>query len=100
MSILNWNYRGLGQPSTVQELSLLVHKYCPKIVFILETRQQKSRVLNLRFRLGYKNAFVVDGKGKVESLVIYWNESTNLSIMLYGSHYIDTLIWDNDHNAN
>jgi exonuclease III len=100
MSILSWNCRGLGQPSTVQELSLPVRKYCPKIVFISETRQQKSRVLNLRFRLGYKNAFVVDRKGKVEGLVIYWNESTNLSIMSYGSHYIDTLIWDNDHNAN
>jgi hypothetical protein len=42
----------------------------------------------------------VDGKGKGGGLVIYWNDSTNLSIMSYGLHYIDTLIWDKDHHAN
>jgi hypothetical protein len=64
MSILSWNCSGLGQPHIVQELTRLVHCFCPKIVFVSETRQQHDRVCNLRFRIGRKNVFVVDGQGK------------------------------------
>jgi exonuclease III len=81
MSILSWNCRGLGQPSTVQELSRLVQQYCTKIVFLSETRQQQNRVSNLRFRFGYKNSFVANGKGKGGGLVIYWDESITLFIV-------------------
>jgi hypothetical protein len=77
-----------------------VHQFCPKIVFISEIRQQQERVSNLCFRLGYKNAFVVNGKGKGGGLVIYWDEAIKLSIVSYGLHYIDTLIWDSDHHVS
>jgi hypothetical protein len=36
---------GLGQSPTVQELMRLVRQFCPKIVFISETRQQKEELL-------------------------------------------------------
>jgi hypothetical protein len=100
MSILNWNCRGLGQPAKVQELPRLVRKFCPKIVFVSETRQQKSRVSNLGGRLGLKHAFVVDGHGKSGGLALLWDESIKLSVLSYGMHYIDTLIWDGDHHAS
>jgi hypothetical protein len=54
----------LGQAATVQELTRLVRKFYPKIVFISETRQHKERVSNLCGRIGLKNALVVDGQGK------------------------------------
>jgi hypothetical protein len=57
-------------------------------------------VSNLRYRLGFKNAFVVDGKGKGGGLVLFWDESINISISLYGMHHIDTFIWDSDHHAS
>jgi hypothetical protein len=99
MSTLNWNCRGLGQPHTVQELIHLVHQYCPKIVFISETRHHRDRVSNLRYRIGLKNAFVVDGQGK-GGLVLYWDDSIKLTVLSYGVHFIDTLIWDGDHHAS
>jgi hypothetical protein len=92
MSILSWNYRGLGQPRTVQQLSYLVRRFCRKIVFISETRQHSSRVSNLQVRLGFKNAFVVD--------MLFWDESINISILSYGMHHIDTFIWDNDNHTS
>jgi hypothetical protein len=64
MSILCWNCRGLGQPWTVQELGRLVCSESPKIVFILETRQQSNRVRNLKRRLAMDNWFVIDGHAK------------------------------------
>jgi hypothetical protein len=100
MSILSWNCRGLGQSRTVQELSRLVRQYCPKIVFISKTRQQNNRVSNLQFRIGLNKAFVVDGHGKGGGLVLFWDDSLKISILSYGLHYIDTLIWDADHHAH
>jgi hypothetical protein len=77
-----------------------VHKFFPKIVFLSETRQQKGMVSNLCGRIGLKNALVVDGQGKGGGLVLYWDESIKITILLYGFHYIDTLVWDGDHHAS
>jgi hypothetical protein len=52
-----------------------VREYCPNIVFISETRQQKERVSNLRFRLDFNNSFVVDGVGKGARVVLFWDDS-------------------------
>jgi hypothetical protein len=77
-----------------------MRQYCPKIVFISETRQQNNRVSNLQFRIGLNKAFVVDGHGKGGGLVLFWDDSLKISILSYGLHYIDTLIWDADHHAH
>jgi hypothetical protein len=100
MSFLSWNCRGLGQSPTIQELACLVHKFCPKVVFISETRQQSYRVNNLWFRLGFNKAFIVDSQGKGGGLVLFWDESINIQILSYGYHYIYTLIWDVEHHAH
>jgi hypothetical protein len=92
MSILSWNCKELGQPHTVQKLTRLMRKFCPKIVFISETRQQRERVSNLCGRIGLKNALVVDGHGKGGGLLLYWDESIMLTVLAYGLHYIDTLV--------
>jgi hypothetical protein len=70
------------------------------MVFISETRQQSTRVSNLRSRLGLNKSFVVDGQGKGGGLVLFWDDSINIKILLYECHYIDTLIWDAEHNAH
>jgi hypothetical protein len=77
-----------------------VLKFCPRMVFISETRQQSTRVSNLRSRLGLNKSFVVDGQGKGGGLVLFWDDSINIKILSYGCHYIDTLIWDAEHNAH
>jgi hypothetical protein len=59
MSVLSWNCRDLRQPLIVEELVRLVRTYCPKIVFISESRQQVSRVRNIKDILGLSNCFMV-----------------------------------------
>jgi hypothetical protein len=98
MSTLSWNCRELGQPRTVQELTRLIRDYCPKIVFLSETRQHKDRVSNLRFRLGLNKSFIVDGIDKGGVLVLFWDDSIKINILSYALHHIDTKIWSPDLN--
>jgi hypothetical protein len=98
MKLLSWNYQGLGQPQTIQELVRLVRVYCPSIVFLSETRQQSYRVSNINGRLGMNKCFTVDGQGKGGGLALYWNDSIKTDILSYGMHHIDTLVWDGVHH--
>lgn len=68
-------------------------EYDPKIVFISETRQQNSRVENLRWRLSLKNCYVVNGEGKGGGLALNWDESVSLDILSYSQHHIDTFVY-------
>jgi hypothetical protein len=57
-------------------------------------------VSNLRGSIDLKNALVVDGLGKGGGLMLFWDESIKLTMLLYGLHYIDTLVWDGDHHGS
>jgi hypothetical protein len=61
-------------------------------VFLLETRQQKDRVSNIKFRLDLNNCFMVDGHEKGGGLALYWVDLIKVDILSYGLHHIDTLI--------
>lgn len=95
MKILSWNCRGLGQPRTVQELVCLVSTHRPSIIFLSETRQNKERASNLRWRLGLKNCMLHDGCGKGAGIALYWDESFEIKKLSVGPRYIDVLIRNN-----
>jgi endonuclease/exonuclease/phosphatase (EEP) superfamily protein YafD len=44
-------------------------------------------------------SFVVDGHGKGGGLALYWEDSIKITILSYGMHHIDTLIWHGEHHA-
>jgi exonuclease III len=75
MSILSWNCQGLRQSSIVQELVAQVRAKSPSMVFLMETRRSAKRALNLKWRLGLKNAVGVDSIGQGGGLVLLWHES-------------------------
>jgi hypothetical protein len=77
----------------------LVRGVCPAIIFLSEVRQQVNRVTNLKGRLGMENCFVVKGRGKGGGLTLFWNNSIKFSIVSYGLHHIDTIVWDGVHHA-
>jgi hypothetical protein len=54
---------------------------------------------NIKGRINLNNCFVVDGDGKGGGLALYWDDSIKLSILSYGLHHIDMLIWDGTHHA-
>jgi hypothetical protein len=92
MMTLGWNSRGLGLPTTVQELVYLVQTYKPSLVFICGTRQRKERVENLRFRIGMKQCLHVKGDGKGGGLALYWTEDVTVDLLSFSNYHIDVHI--------
>jgi hypothetical protein len=58
------------------------------------------RVSNLYGRIGLEHVLVVNGHGKGGDLALFWDESIKLNVLLYRLHYIDTLVWDDDHHSS
>ena len=48
MSLLCWNYRGLGNPKTEQELGDLIRAQDPSVLFLAETWLTKARLEEIR----------------------------------------------------
>ena len=59
MSILIWNYCGLGNPCIGKELGDLVRAKDPSIVFIAETWADEARLKFLKNSLFFDEMFVV-----------------------------------------
>lgn len=89
MNALAWNCRGLGQARTVQELVRLVRNFCPKVVFLSETRQSNERVSKLRWRLGLKNFLTMKGDGSGGDIALLWDEGLYVDTLSMGHRHFD-----------
>ena len=83
MNILSWNCRGLGSPRTVHELSRLVRKYKPQILFISETKRNKLEMEGIKIKLQFDCCFVVDCVGRGGGLALLWMIDTMIDILSY-----------------
>jgi hypothetical protein len=52
----------------------------------------KSRVKNLRWRLGLKGCLAVDSKGKRGGLALFWDENIQVDLLEIDDRYIDVSI--------
>ena len=55
MSLLAWNYCGLGNPLTEDQLADLVWAKDPSVVFIAETWTDKDRIVQVQRWIDFKN---------------------------------------------
>jgi exonuclease III len=94
MSILSWNRRGLGPLPTIQELCALVKAKSPSMVFLMETRRNSQRAMNLKWRLGLKHSVGVDSAGQGGGLVLFWHESLVVVLLGKSPRFIDVKIKD------
>jgi hypothetical protein len=70
-----------------------------RLFFLAETQQHKDRVSNIKSRIGMSKSFVVDGHRKGGGLALYWEDLIKITILSYGMHHIDTLIWDGENHV-
>jgi hypothetical protein len=59
------------------------------MVFLSETRQDREYVRNLRWRLGLRYCFVVNGIGKGGGIALFWDESVNVELKSFNKRHID-----------
>jgi len=52
MSLVAWNCRGVGSPSTIPDLKYLVRHFNPDLLFLSETLAHRNKSEELRFLLG------------------------------------------------
>lgn len=92
MSIISWNYRGLGRPRAVRALKDLCKSYKPRILGLIETKVPSRMWDWLRIKIGFRNCFVVDRVGLSGGLALLWNEEVDLTIKSYSRYHIDALV--------
>jgi exonuclease III len=92
MTLLSWNYRGLGNPCTVRDLCRLVKTKKPNLVFLMETKSRNKRMETVRVRIGFANLFVVECIGKSGGLALLWNDEINVEIQNFSRHHINAKV--------
>ena len=92
MNILSWNYRGLGNPQTEQELGDLIQAHSPSIVFVVETWLKKARLIYLRDKWKFDGMIEFSREGRGGGVVVFWKEEVDFSVDTYSPNHIDAII--------
>lgn len=99
MSLLAWNCRGLGNPSTVHVLVDLVHSKKPMVIFLMETFANQNRMQTLKNNVGFYGLFTVDSVGHSGGLALMWKEDSEVSVIGYSKNHINAQIRLNKNEA-
>ena len=92
MNCLSWNCRGLGQSRAVLELTDLVKKHAPSILFLMETRSKDHYLKNLCSKLHLENVFIESRINTGGGLALYWKEGIDLKVLDSTPTYIDAVV--------
>ena len=97
MSCLSWNCRGLGNPQTEDELVAKVSNKDPKMVFLMETKSEKSTIERIGRKTQLTNTFVVPQVNNGGGLALLWKIDFQVDVQSYSERHIDAFI---DHGVD
>ena len=97
MSCLSWNCRGLGNPQTEDELVTLVRNKDPKLIFLMETKVEKSVLVRIGRKIQYANLFEVPRHNTGGGLALFWTADSNVDVQSFSENHIDAII---DHGVD
>ncbi|CAM8912119.1 unnamed protein product [Rhodiola kirilowii] len=89
MKVLAWNCRGIGSPSAVRALKEVIRSSSPLVVGLIETKCGNRRCEIVRLKLGFDCCFVVPARGRSGGLALFWNNSTDVSVVSFSGFHID-----------
>ena len=92
MSLLCWNYPGLGNPQTIQELGDLVRAQDLAVVFLAETWLDEARLIELQNKMGFGDTFGVSRVTRGGGLALFWKKDVELLVENSSLNYIDAII--------
>ena len=92
MSCINWNCHGLGQPRVVLELTELVKKKSPSIIFLMETKSKEQYLKKLCSKLKLENVHIEPRVNASGGLTLYWKNGIDLNVLDSTPTYIDAVV--------
>jgi len=92
MSLISWNYRGLGNPWTVKDLQKLVEQQEPILVFLIGTKLNKEKAKKVRDQCNFKFIWVVPSEGRRGGLALFWKDGIEGEVLEADQSHIDTLV--------
>ena len=92
MNILCWNFRGLGNPQTKQELGDLIRAQDPLVVFLAETWLDKARLEEIKVRFKFEGLMEVLRTGRGGGVAILWKKECDFSIDTYSHNHMDGIV--------
>ena len=92
MSIIVWNYRGLGNLQTVTELEVVIRAKDPSVLFLAETWADKAKLKEIKQKIEFDNLFIVERNNRGGGLAIFWRNSVDLQVDSCSPNHIDSII--------
>lgn len=92
MILLSWNYRGLGNPTTVRDLCQLVKDKKLDFLFLMETKSFKNKIEWIRMKLGFMGLFAVDPVGRSGGLALLWQDGFGGNIQNFSRRHINAWV--------
>ena len=82
----------MGRPCAVLELTELVKKHSPTVVFLMETKAKDNFIKNLCSKLQLENVHIVPRQNTGGGLALFWKNGTDLHIQDSSPSHIDAVI--------
>lgn len=92
MSIISWNYQGMGPPWKLQFLKDVVRQQRPIVVFLCETLSNKEKMEWVRTRSEFQGMVVVEAQGRSGGLSMLWRNRDHVKLLSVSSNHIDVEI--------
>lgn len=92
MPIICWNYRGLGNPTTVASLTDLGKHFSPSLVFLSETKCATTVIKRIQKRTGLGNGVWVESDEKAGDLALIWRKEVVVSLRSKSKRHINVSI--------
>ena len=88
MSILSWNYRGLGILRTVNALKRAWNREALICVFLMETKLSTEQLNNMKQNWDYNQGLVVSSNGLSSGLALLWKPNTQVHVQNFSRWFI------------
>lgn len=92
MSLISWNYRGLGNLQSVKAVEKVINKEDPIIVFLMETKLNKEWMSNIMDKCNMKHGLIVPSEGKSGGLALLWKERVTMEVQTYSQSHVDAVV--------
>lgn len=83
---------GYRLPLTVPALRDVCRKYKPCIVFLIETKNKRSRMEKIRKKMNFSSFEYVDPVGKSGGLALWWNKDVDVIVLAKSKNMIDIIV--------